>query len=352
MMEFTFEQSPWELFSEKLKDNATVSASYILTLLEGETEENVEDAFALLETKRAEIDISDLPKPALTGENGARLKREAELAKQGITPDKLSETDPLRMYLEELAGLPAFGDICFAAEQLAEMNRSGKDNDSLRMQVVNLSLSRVVQLAGEHAGFGVLLLDLIQEGSIGLWKATQCYTGAGVDFEAFRDWWIAFSMKAEILLQARASGVGQNLRQAVEDYRAADEQLLAELGRNPTLEEIAQQLHMEPEKAALVAQVLDSVRRIDRAMPTQEPEEQPQEEDQAVENTAYFQMRQRISDMLSVLSADEAKLLTLRFGLEGGLPMNPEETGRKLGLSAQEVVAKEAAALQKLRAEG
>jgi len=63
-------------------------------------------------------------------------------------------------------------------------------------------------------------------------------------------------------------------------------------------------------------------------------------------------MRQRISDMLSVLSADEAKLLTLRFGLKGGLPMNPEETGRKLGLSAQEVVAKEAAALQKLRAEG
>ena len=76
---------------------------------------------------------------------------------------------------------------------------------------------------------------------------------------------------------------------------------------------------------------------------------QQEEEDQAVENTAYFQSRQRIMEMLSVLSAQEAELLTLRFGLEGGMPLSPEETGRKLHLTPEEVVAQEAAALAKLR---
>ena len=90
------------------------------------------------------------------------------------------------------------------------------------------------------------------------------------------------------------------------------------------------------------------------AQPNNRPapkKEEPQEEDQAVENTAYFQMRQRITELLSVLPEDAAKILTLRFGLEGGLPLSPEETGRKLGMTAQEVLAAESAALAKLRQE-
>ena len=92
----------------------------------------------------------------------------------------------------------------------------------------------------------------------------------------------------------------------------------------------------EQQAAALAAGVL-------------EPEEDPQEQEQAVEDTAYFQMRQRIGELLSVLPAEDAELLTLRFGLEGGMPLTPEETGRKLGLTPQEVVMKEANALAKLR---
>ena len=80
-----------------------------------------------------------------------------------------------------------------------------------------------------------------------------------------------------------------------------------------------------------------------------EPKEPEPEDDQAVEDTAYFQMRQRIMELLSVLTPEDAKLLTLRFGLEGGLPMSPEETGKKLGLTSQEVVQREAQALMKLR---
>ena len=152
-----------------------------------------------------------------------------------------------------------------------------------------------------------------------------------------------------ITMQARSMGVGQKLRQALEDYRSIDEKLLAELGRNPTVEEIAQQMHISAEEASLVASMLENIRNMNRAKAEQEPKEPEPEEEQAVENTAYFQMRQRIEELLSGLDEKSAKLLTLRFGLEGGLPMTPEDTGKQLGMTQEEVIAAEAAALAKLR---
>ena len=150
-------------------------------------------------------------------------------------------------------------------------------------------------------------------------------------------------------MQARSGEMGQKLRQGMEDYRDVDQKLLAELGRNPTLEEIAQAMHVETEEAEVYSNMLTMAqtrRQVDDAMEEKEPE---LEEEQAVEDTAYFQMRQRIGELLSVLPAEDAELLTLRFGLEGGMPLTPEETGRKLGLTPQEVVMKEANALAKLR---
>ena len=125
-----------------------------------------------------------------------------------------------------------------------------------------------------------------------------------------------------------------------------DEQLLTELGRNPTLEEIAQRLHLSVEAAAQVAKTLDAARMIAQA---KQPQEQEEEQEQAVEDTAYFQMRQRIAELLSGLEETDVKVLTLRFGLEGGKPLTPEQAGKQLGLTPEEVVAREAAALSKLR---
>jgi RNA polymerase primary sigma factor len=128
-----------------------------------------------------------------------------------------------------------------------------------------------------------------------------------------------------------------------------DERLLGELGRNPTLEEIAEELHMSLEETTAVKKMLDNARLMSQNKQPEEIEEVSEEEDQAVENTALFQMRQRILDLLSGVSEEDAKLLTLRFGLEGGRPLSPEETGRKLGLTPEEVVAREGAALAQLR---
>ena len=349
-LEFSFEESPWEKYFSRLQEDEAVDASAMLTLLEGEDEESFEEAFRMMEESDHWLDISDLPRPAYTGENGSRLRYEADWVKKGARVEKLEETDPLRLYLEELAMIPVCGDVAVLAEKLSQANREGRAADSLRLKLVNLLLSRVVEEAGAHTGRGVLLLDLIQEGSIGLWKATDVFVGRGEDFELVcTSWWIRFYMAKAVLMQARASGVGQKMRTALEDYKAVDERLLSDLGRNPTLEEIAEELHMRVEEASAVRKMLEDARLLAQVKKVPEPEEEQEEEDQAVEDTALFQMRQRILDLLSGLEEKDQKLLTLRFGLEGGKPLTPEETGRKLGLTPDEVVAREGAALAKLR---
>lgn len=341
MMEFVFEPTAWELTLENMKSGSTFSAARFLTLMEGEEETAVEDALLSLEEKQVLLDVSDLPKVGGVGEAALRLRREEQLIKDGTLLQNLDETDPLRLYLEELAQIPAFGDPVLLAQRLLEGDKT------VTQQLTNLMLSRVVERSYEMVGRGVLLLDLIQEGSLGLWQAILNYEGG--DFEKHCDWQIRWDLARAVTMQARSNGVGQRLRQAMEDYRAVDERLLSELGRNPTLEEIAQALHMSAEEAAVVAKTLDAARTLAQAKkPEQMPQEDP-EEQQAVEDTAYFQMRQRISELLSGLDETDATLLTLRFGLEGGKPLSPEEAGGKMGLTPEEVVSREAAALAKLR---
>lgn len=339
-LEFTFEQSPWEAFIRTKGMGDTISAANLLAMLEGEDEQVVEDALSDLETGCMILDISDLPRPGAIGEAAVRLRQEMQFAKTDMDPSALDENDPLGLYLEELALIPVCGDENVLAASCS------KGNEKAMEQLTNLGLSRVVQIAAEHVGYGVLLLDLIQEGSLGLWQAIRNYRYG--DYAAHRDRWIRFYMAKVITLQARSGGVGQKMRSALEDYREVDERLLSELGRNPTLEEIAVELHMTVEEAEAVRKMLDDARLLAQVHKP-EKEEEKEEEEQAVEDTALFQMRQRISDLLSGLSKEDAKLLTLRFGLEGGKPLTPEETGKVLGMTASEVVAREGAVLAKLR---
>ena len=339
---FTFDQSPWEQALEELKPGDVMTAGGFLALVEGETEENLEDAFLALAERGVLLDLADLPKAAGTGEAALRLRQEEQLVASGDLLTGLEENDPLRLYLEELASVPACGNPAVLALEAAD------GSETARERLVNLSLYRVIELAKEYVGYGVLLLDLIQEGSMGLWQGILQFNGG--DFETHRDWWIRFYMVMTVVKQASSGEVGQKMRQALEDYRAVDERLVSELGRNPTLEEIAEELHMTVDEAESLSQMVTAARRLAQIRPEETSEEEEQaEEKQAVENTAYFQTRQRITEMLSSLSEEDAKLLALRFGLEGGLPLSPEETGRKLGLTPEEVVSREAAALAQLR---
>ena len=340
-LEFTFEEAPWEQAIAGIAPGGEMDGVQFLTVMEPESEENLEAALSVLDEKDILLTVDGLGEFAASSDTAVRLRQEKELVKQGRLLQDLTENDPLRLYLEEIAALPAIGDAQLLAEQYAQ------GNEDVLPQLTNLMLSRVAEAAFALAGRGVLLLDLLQEGGLGLWQAILSYQGG--NFEAHCDRYIQRSLHKALILQARAFGVGQKMRQAMEDYRAMDEQLLADLGRNPTAEELADALHMTVEETVAVAEMLETARRMHLAKQEPEPEEEELAQSQAVEDTAYFQMRQRIADLLSNLDENEAKLLTLRFGLEKGLPMSAAEVGKILGLTADEVTAREAQALAKLR---
>lgn len=340
-LEFTFESTHWEQTVEAITPGGSLDAMQFLALMEPESEENVEAALTLLDNKDILLNIDNLSPFAASADASVRLRLEKDLVAKNALPQGLEENDPLRLYLEEISALPAFGD----PQVLAEAYKAGSED--VLPQLTNLMLSRVAEQAFRLAGRGVLLLDLLQEGGLGLWQAILSYESG--NFEEYCSRYVRRSLNKALVLQARAYGVGQKMRQAMEDYRAMDEQLLADLGRNATLEELADALHMTIQETATVAEMLETTRRMNMAKREPEPEEEELAQSQAVEDTAYFQMRQRISDLLSGLDETDAKLLSLRFGLDMGLPMSAAEVGKILGMTADEVTAREAEALKKLR---
>lgn len=340
-MDFLFDEQPWELKVNTMKPGDTVDGAALLAMLLGQDEEEVERALETLEQRRIGLDVSTLRPETGTGELALRLRREAELAEKGELLSALEEKDPLGIYLREVSEIPAAGD-----PQLLAMDFAGGD-EAAGEKLVNVMLSQVIGQAVKLTGKGVLLLDLIQEGSLGLWQSVVNYTEG--DFEAQSRWWIDCYQARAVFRQAIAGGTGEKLRQALEDYRQADRQLLTKLGRNPLPEEIAAELNISGEDGAFLDKLLREVRQQQRLAEGRKQEEQPEEEDQSPENTAYYQSRQRIRDMLSGLTEQDAELISLRYGLEGGTPLDPAQAGRKLGLTPEEVVEREAAALQKLR---
>lgn len=345
MNEFTFELSPWELFARRLTPGSSVSAMRLLTVLEGEDDAALEEAFQALEAKNITLDLSDLPARDASGALGERLSLEKKLCRQGKLLTGLAENDPLRLYLDELAATPAAGDIQVLALELLEPLPQRR-LEATQQMLTNLLLSRVVEQAQRRAGNRVLLIDLIQEGSMALWQAILSYTGG--DLESFANGCICFAMDKAILLQAREDGVGQKMRKLCQDYRAADKALLTSLGRNPSLEEIAGALNITAEEAFQVENIVQSAALLAKAKQADAPKPQ-EEEDQSVENTAYYQSRQRIEEMLEGLDETHARVVKLRFGLEGGLPLTAQEVGKLLHITADEVTALEAAALAQIR---
>ena len=342
-LDITFEASPWEQTLGQMEPGGTLDGVQFLTMMEPESEESLEEALQMLENKDILLAVDGLGEFSASSENALRLRLEKELVSKNALPAGLGENDPLRLYLEEIAALPACGD----PEILIQEYQSGREE--VLPQLTNLMLSRVAEKAYTLAGRGVLLLDLLQEGGLGLWQAILSYESG--DFESHCDRYILRSLHKALILQAREFGVGQKMRRAMEDYRAVDEQLLSDLGRNPTAEEMAEAMHMTVQEVQVVCQMLESARRLQFARKEPEPEEEKLAETQAVEDTAYFQMRQRISELLSTLEETDARLLTLRYGLDKGLPMSAAEVGKILGMSADEVTTREATALAQLRNE-
>lgn len=343
MNEFVFEpvMSPWEMTLSRLSAGSSLSAARFIALLEQEDEQGAEDAALELEQRGIMLDVSDLPGYTGNSDTDARIAWEAKLYRENALLENLEENDPLRLTLEQIGGFAALEDG-------AELAARGAAGDEKAMQALtNGYLPFVVECAGEFTGRGVLLMDLIQEGSLGLWQAVVNYRSGS--FREQAAWWIRQAMARAVTLQARANGVGQHLAQMMDRYQKADRELLTRLGRNASDEEIALEMGLSPEDVASLRKMLREVQAMERVKQANAPKEPEPEDEQAVEDTALFQSRQRIGELLSGLDELDERIITMRFGLDGKLPMTAAEVGQKLDMTAQEVSRREMNALAQLR---
>lgn len=338
-LDVTFDLPNWQQFLQALPNGSSYSAPGFLALMESEPEQDFSDALLLLKEKKILLDVSALPRDFGHGENEVRLRREAQLAESGKLLESLEENDPLRVYLQELAVGNAAQDL----QSLADRMMGGEEEAAHLL--VSALLPEITRIAYTFAGRGVLLLDLIQEGGLALWEGIGDFDGG--DVIAFAEKIALSAMSICVTQQARACGIGEKLRQRAQQYQQEDARLLAALGRNPTKEEIAAALAISQEEADFVEDMLSSAKLLASLNPKEE--KLPEEDDQSVEDTAYFHMRQRIQELLSQLDEKQQKLLTLRFGLDGAAPMTPEQTAKHLHMTPEEVIGAEADALAQLR---
>lgn len=343
MNEFTFEQSPWDMTLSTLRPGGTLSAARFIALLEQSDETEAEQAAQDLESRGVMLDVSTLPKLASGAKMSERLALETKLYREGTLLPNLEDNDPLKLAIQQMEFLNPISDEQALAQKAANGSQYAME------QLTQGYLPEVFRIAGEYIDKGVLLVDLMQEGSLGLWQAVLNYESGS--FRDHADWWIRQAMARAVTLQAHANGVGSHIAEAMDRYRKADRALLTRLGRNPVDEEIALEMNVTAEEASAIGKMLREVENMEKVRQTQEPREPEADDDQAVEDTAQFQTRQRINEMLSALSEEDARLITLRYGLDGKAPMTAAEVGRKLGLTAEEVTAREAKALASLRNE-
>ncbi len=346
MNEFVFEpiHSPLELAMNRLRRGDSLNAKRFLVLVESSEDSSAEDAALELEQLGVILDVSDLPKITGNPETQARLELEQKLLQQGTLLKNLDGNDPLKLYLQEMGKFEPLAD----GSDLAAKAAAG--DEKAMHELTNGYLSCVVECAKEFIGRGVLLMDLIQEGSLGLWQGILAYESG--EFRPHAIWWIRQAMARAVTLQAQANGVGQNLSEQITRYQKTDKKLLTQLRRNPTELEIAQEMGIDLEETMALGKMLREIQSLAKLKHKEAEPEQTQEDDQAVEDTAYYQQRQRIDDMMSGLTEQESELVRMRYGLDGQLPMTAAEVAKKLSMSIDDVVAVETAALGKMRQNG
>lgn len=330
-MEFDFDwQEPgWKRALDLLTPGTDLPSHRFFALLGAVDEDEAQEAAEYLEGRGVGLDVSSIPVPT-QGEAAQRLRLEADLAAQGRLPGGLETDDALRQYWVEVESLPRFTESSLPS--VTDPNR-----------LLEGLMYLVLREAPDFAGQGVLLLDLLQEGAMGLMRAMEMPGDRPLDTAR---WYIRQAMARSVALQYLAQGEGERLVAAMRAYQQADRRLLQQLGRNPGPEELAQEMGKTVQEVLTLSKMVADAAANPKTQSQPEPDPQ---EDEAVEDSAYFRMRAMIEDLLGRLDPLDRQILTLRFGLEGHTPQSPEETARSLGLLPAEVRAREAQAMLKMR---
>jgi RNA polymerase primary sigma factor len=296
------------------------------------------DVFESVETEETESDEKAKEK----------LEREIEIL------TKLSgaeSTDPVRQYLREIGKVP----LLTAEDEVELAKRYEKNEKTAKDKLTESNLRLVVSIAKKYIGRGLSLLDLIQEGNQGLIRAVEKYDWRkGYKFSTYATWWIRQAITRAIADQARTIRIPVHMVETINKLYRTSRRLMQEIGREPTPEEIAEEVDLEPDRVREIFKIAQEVTSLEA--PVGEDKESflgdfiPDETQLSPVDAASKQLlKDHLDEVLATLSEREAKVLKLRFGLEGNKSMTLEEVGKVFGVTRERIRQIEAKALRKLK---
>ena len=288
-----------------------------------------------------EPDIDDLKEV-----EDLKIEDFTESSFEGVSVD-----DPVRMYLREIGRIP----LLTYEEELELAKRILEGDEEAKQKLAESNLRLVVSIAKKYVGRGMLFLDLIQEGNMGLMKAVEKFDYTkGFKFSTYATWWIKQAITRAIADQARTIRIPVHMVETINKLIRTSRHLLQQLGREPTTEEIAQEMEISVEKVAEIQKIAQDPVSLETPIGEEDDSHLGdfiQDEDSPAPHDAasYTLLREQLEEVMNTLTPREAKVLKLRFGLEDGKSRTLEEVGREFNVTRERIRQIEAKALRKLR---
>ncbi len=332
---------------KKGKTQGALSSAEIENALEKVSidSEEIDNIYEELESEGIEI-IGEIKSKDDDSEDEEDLSKEDLSVPKGINVD-----DPVRMYLKEIGKVPLL-----TAEEETELAKRMEAGDEIAKQkLAEANLRLVVSIAKRYVGRGMLFLDLIQEGNLGLIKAVEKFDySKGFKFSTYATWWIRQAITRAIADQARTIRIPVHMVETINKLIRVSRQLLQDLGRDPTPEEIAKEMDLDVEKVREIQKIAQEPVSLETPIGEEEDSHLgdfiPDDDAQAPAEAATFTLlREQLVDVLDTLTDREQKVLRLRFGLDDGRARTLEEVGKEFDVTRERIRQIEAKALRKLR---
>ena len=335
-----------EAFSETELDKDQVENLYeTLGNLGIEVIENKTDKVDI-DFAQDDLDLDDLDESIVKDDTPMEIE-EIDLS----LPKGISIDDPVRMYPKEIGKIP----LLKPHEEVELARRMHEGDELAKQRLVEANLRLVVSIAKRYVGRGMLFLDLIQEGNLGLIKAVEKFDYVkGFKFSTYATWWIRQAITRAIADQARTIRIPVHMVETINKLIRVSRQLLQELGRDPKPEEIAKEMDMTEDKVREIMKIAQDPVSLETPIGEEEDSHLgdfiPDDDAPApAEAAAYSLLKEQIEDVLGSLNEREQKVLKLRFGLEDGRARTLEEVGKEFDVTRERIRQIEAKALRKLR---
>lgn len=303
---------------------------------------------AFMENDISVISETDLDDDSGEEDTGGNLE---DILKDNTIAKELTINDPVRMYLKEIGKI----SLLSLDEETELSKRIAEGDETAKNRLAESNLRLVVSIAKRYVGRGMLFLDLIQEGNIGLMKAVEKFDAEkGYKFSTYATWWIRQAITRAIADQARTIRVPVHMVETINKLSRYQRQLTLELNREPTDEELAKKMGMSPDKVREVIKIAQDPVSLETPIGEEEDSHLgdfvPDESNMSPEDfTIHEMLKEEIGDVLLTLTEREEQVLRLRFGLDDGFPKTLEEVGQMFGVTRERIRQIEAKALRKLR---